>query len=126
RGFQALEAHLFEKDANLRRAAFESGELRNSLDRLRDGGRRMVSEIGLQRVMMRLELAGGMVKRKPLERLNTTRLILLARSCARCFHRPQRKKQSGDEGRLWPSRAPLPFSFAHEDAGGGTAGNAVL
>ncbi len=73
---EALETHFFEKDADLRGAAFESGELLNELDSLRDAGWWMVSEIGLQRVVMGLQLAGGTAKLQLFERLKAARLIL--------------------------------------------------
>jgi hypothetical protein len=74
---EALEAHFLKKDADLRWAPFESGELLNKLDGLRDAGRWMVSEISLQRVVMRLQLAGRTVKVQLFEDLYATALIVL-------------------------------------------------
>ncbi len=85
RRFQALETQLFEKDADLRRAAFEPGELLNELDRLGDRGWWMLFEIRLQRVMMDLQFAGRTMKFQAFEGLNPSCLILLQIAAQRVF-----------------------------------------
>src|SRR5205823_12558148 len=75
RSFQALETQFFEKDAHLGGTAFEAGQVLNALDRLRDRGRWMLTERGLQRVVVVFQLTGGLMKLHAFERLDAPRLV---------------------------------------------------
>src|SRR5207302_1535565 len=65
--FQALEPQLGEKDADLRGAAFKTGEVLDALDRFGNAGGWMLVEVGLDGLMMSLQFTGGAMKLQDFE-----------------------------------------------------------
>ncbi len=125
RGFQALEPQLVEKDTHLRWTALDTRQFLNTLSSLGNRGGWMLTQVGLDRVMMGLQVAGGPTKLQAFERLNAPALLLLEVAAHRVFTHPHTRCRSGGVASPWPSRAALPSCVGPVDVDDESAGHPV-